>query len=77
MDNYKSSNRISSQLKFYDFNCLGSGAWFCAEHFQVGSYPAVIVFGENGERMSRIDGLYPEQVIHNIIAELNQKAFQI
>jgi hypothetical protein len=27
--------------------------------------------------LSRIDGLYPEQVIHNIIAEFNQKAINI
>jgi thioredoxin-like negative regulator of GroEL len=77
MDNYKGNHEISPQLKFYDFNCHGNGPMFCAQHFQVGSYPAVIVFSESGERLTRIDGLYPEQVVHNIIAEFNQKAIHI
>jgi thioredoxin-related protein len=40
---------------------------FCYEHFQVRAYPAVLMINEKGETLSRIDGLYPQDVINNIL----------
>lgn len=44
METFKSSNEVSSNLKFFDFNCQSNGPMFCWEHFQVRAYPAVIIF---------------------------------
>lgn len=47
---------------------------FCAEHFQVRAYPSVIFVNEKGETMSRIDGVYPEDVVFSILDQYHDMA---
>ncbi len=74
MDNYKNSHTISPNLKFYEFNCQGNAGLFCFTQFQVRAYPAVIIIDEKGERVSRIDGLYPQDTINSILDQFNNRA---
>ena len=46
----------------------------CSRHFGVRSYPVIMVFDENAKMITQMDGLYPKNVIFNMLADYNVKA---
>ena len=60
IDEYKQSHELDQGFKIYDLNCDNSPPGFCARNYYVSSFPALIIFDENGNQIYRISGLYPK-----------------
>ena len=68
--------KLDESLRIYDVNCEGQEYDFC-DKFHIGSYPTVLVFDDNGQLLYRLTGMYPEEVIWEMIGTYNKMAMDL
>lgn len=73
---YKEMEQIDDSLRIYDVNCEDRDAHMC-DKFHVGSYPTVLVFDDGGELLYRFSGIYPEEVIWEMMKTYNRMAIDL